>query len=464
MEEHFEKPIKFQIKEFKEIIGKPSSEYEQFIRLHHYKTLWTYLVNCVLGLWLMTGPFLYDYKSPALVTSDTISGALIILFELMAFSPRRALLRWCTPAVAFWLLFAPLVFWSPTPTVYLIDTLIACFVIAFSVLVPGPPGKGGAELPGPDQPSGWTYNPSSWIRRWLGIALALLGFLISRYLAAHQLGYIQHAWDPFFGSGTDKVTTSVVSRSFPISDAGFGAVAYMMEVLTGFMGNRARWRTAPFTVAMFAVLVLPLGVTSIVLVVMQPVVVGAWCGLCLISAAGLLMSVPLAVHETIAMGQLLVEAKVQNKNIWQMFWMGGSIIGAGAEDPDRTHYSFCRRWIASVQGVTVTWPIAAQLGIGIWLMARPDILPFAGRTADCDHILGAMVVTVAAVACAEVTRTARFINVLLGLLLIVVAFLFAGHLPIVFCSEFISGIFLVIVSMPKGRIFERYAGWDKYVR
>jgi len=454
----------FQIKDFKEVVGKTSSEYEHVVRVHHYKTLWTYVVNCILGLWLIAGPFLFDYKCPALTMSDTICGALIILFEFLAFSPCRALLRWCIPIVAFWLLFAPLVFWSPTPAVYLIDSLIACFVITFSILIPGTPGKGGIELAGPDQPPGWTYNPSSWIRRWLGIALALLGFFISRYLAAHQLGYIQHAWDPFFGNGTDKVTSSIVSRSFPISDAGFGSVAYILEVLTGFMGDRARWRTAPFVAVMFAVLVIPLGVTSIVLVVMQPVVVGAWCGLCLISAAALLMSVPLAVHEAVAVGQFLLAAKAQEKHLWQLFWMGGSTVGAGAEDPDRTNYSFLQRWIASVQGVTVPWPIIAQLSIGVWLMVRPDILPFAGRTADADHLLGAMVVTVAAVASAEVTRIARFINVFMGLLLIISALLFARQLPIVFFSELISGVILIVVSLPKGPIIERYAGWDKYVK
>lgn len=108
--------------------------------------------------------------------------------------------------------------------------------------------------------------------------------------------------------------------------------------------------------------------------------------------------------------------------------------------------------------------IVAQLAIGVSLMARPDILAFAARTADCDHLLGALVVTVAAVASAEVTRIARFVNVLFGLLLIVVAFLFARDLPIAFGSEFISGIILIVVSLPKGRIVERYAGWDKYVR
>ena len=457
-------PGKFQIKEFKEIAGKTLSEYEQVIRVHQYKTLWTYAINCILGLWLIAGPFLFDYKCPALVSSDTISGALIIIFELLAFSPRLVWLRWSTATIAFWLLLAPLIFWSPTPAVYLIDTLIACFVIVFSILIPGTPGTGGITLPGPDQPPGWTYNPSSWIRRWLGIALALLGFFISRYLAAHQLGYIQHAWDPFFGNGTDKVTSSVVSRSFPISDAGFGSVAYIMEVLTGFMGDRARWRTAPFIAVMFALLVLPLGVTSIILVIMQPVVVGAWCGLCLISAAGLLMSVPLAVHEAVAVGQFLVAAVQQKKNFWQIFWLGGSIVGAGAQDPVRTRYSLLQRWIASVQGVTVPWPITAQLVIGVWLMARPDILPFVGRAADCDHLLGAMIVTVAAVAAAEVTRVARYFNVFFGLVLIVVAFIFAIPAPMVFCSEIISGVVLIFASLPKGAIVERYAGWDRYIK
>ncbi len=197
---------------------------------------------------------------------------------------------------------------------------------------------------------------------------------------------------------------------------------------------------------------------------MQPVVVGAWCGLCLISAAGLLASVPLAVHEAVAVGQFLVEAKAQNKNLWQVFWLGGSIIGAGANDPDRTHYSIGQRWTASIRGVTIPWSIATQLTIGIWLMARPDILPSTGMTANCDHIIGALVVTVAAVASAEVTRMTRLVNVLLGILLIVLAFLFAMHLPIIFCSELLSGILLILASIPKGRIVERYAGWNKYIR
>lgn len=447
-----------------EIAGKRCSEYRQVIAQHQYRTLWTYAANCILGFWLIISPFLCDYKSSELAISDTASGALIILFECISFSPQRYMMRWFTPAVAIWLLFAPFVFWSPTPAVYFMDTLIACLVIAFSILLPGTPGQGGAENPGPDQPPAWTYNPSSWIRRWLGITLALGGFFISRYLAARQLGYMQHAFDPFFGDGSDKVLHSVVSRSFPISDAGFGSIAYIMEVLAGFMGDRARWRTAPWVVTTFAILVVPLGITSIVLVILQPVVVGAWCGLCLIAAAGLLISVPLAVHEIIAMGLFMVDAKRQGKNFWQLFWFGGSIVGAGATDPDRMHYSFAQRWIASVQGVTVSWAIAIQLAIGIALMAYPDIFSFGGRAADSDHLLGALVVTVAAIATAEVTRASRLLNIPLGLLLIVAAFIFARGLPVVLWSNLIFGVILMVSAFPRGEIIERYGEWNKFVK
>lgn len=426
--------------------------------------MWTYAASGILGLWLITAPHLYAYKSEALAASDTISGAAIIVLEALSFSARLYYLRWLTPVVAIWLLFAPLVFWSPAPATYLSDTIIACLVITLSLLVPGAPGQGGISKPGPDMPPGWSYNPSSWIRRWLGIALALLGFLISRYLAARQLGYIPHAWDPFFGNSSERVLHSVISRSFPISDAGFGSVAYMLEVLAGFMGDRARWRTAPWVVTTFAVLVVPLGVTSIVLVILQPVVVGAWCGLCLIAAVGLLLSVPLAVHEIIAMGQFLVAAKTRGKSLWNTFWTGGGISGAGGEDPDRRHFNLGQRWVASVQGITVPLPIVVEILIGIWLMACPDVLRFQGWMANADHFLGALIVTASAVATAEVTRTARLLNILLAVCLAACAFAFGRDLPVALVSELACAVLLIPVSVPKGEIIESYAGWHKFIK
>lgn len=40
----------------------------------------------------------------------------------------------------------------------------------------------------------------------------------------------------------------------------------------------------PWMVVMFGIFVVPLGIVSIVLVMLQPIGVGAWCALCLIAA------------------------------------------------------------------------------------------------------------------------------------------------------------------------------------
>ncbi len=452
------------VQSFREAIGKNAQQFLEEALRHNYKTLWTFIANGILAIWLISQPFLLDYKSAALMKSDIISGIIVILVETLAFIPRFAPIRWGTAAVAFWLLLAPLIFWSPTPTTYLVDTLMACLLIAFAMLIPGLPGRAGIELSGPDKPPNWSYNPSSWIRRWLGIALALVGFFLARYLAAHQLGYIPHLWDPFFGNGSDEVTGSALSRSFPISDAGFGAVAYVLEVLFGFMGSRARWRTAPFIAVTFALLVIPLGATSILLVIMQPVVVGAWCGFCLISATALLISVPLAVHESIAVGQFLVLTYKQKKNFWQTFWLGGNVLGYEGKDPNRMRWSLRQRWYASVQGISLPWFIFAQALVGVWLMARPGILPYNIESANCDHWMGAIIVTIAAVAAAEVTRTARFVNVIAGVVALILTLVYSLGSTAVLISGIVSAVVLILVSIPKGPIIERYAGWDRMIK
>jgi hypothetical protein len=456
----------FEIKDFREFANLDEREFAASIARANYRWLWTFAFNMILGVWLIASPHLFAYKSHALVLSDTIAGAAVIICESIAFFPACAQFRWGTCLIAIWLMMAPLIFWSPTPAVFLLDTLIGCLLIASAALIPGLPGRGLVRLEGPDQPPSWTYNPSSWIRRWLGIALALTGFFISRYLASHQLGYIDHAWDPFFGDGSDRVTGSSVSKAFPVSDAGLGSVVYMLEALSAFLGDRARWRTAPWITVLSAALVIPLGATSIILVVMQPTLVGAWCGLCLVSAVALITSVPLAVHEAVAVGLFLLAAFNQKKNLWRVFWMGGTIFGAGAKDPDRLYFSLKQRLIASVQGVNVPWSLAAQIIVGVWLLARPDVMPGLNDRllANCDHIVGAIAVTIAAIATAEVTRLLRLLNVLVGLALVVFALVFSVSQPAILGSELVSGIALALLSVPLGPIAERYGAWDRFVR
>jgi len=57
------------------------------------------------------------------------------------------------------------------------------------------------------------------------VFLAMIGFFLSRYMAAFQLGHISYPWDPFFGESTRRVLTSDISKAFPVSDAGLGALS-----------------------------------------------------------------------------------------------------------------------------------------------------------------------------------------------------------------------------------------------
>jgi len=230
-------------------------------------------------------------------------------------------------------------------------------------------------------------------------------------MAAFQLGHIQTVWDPFFGDGTRRVLTSDVSRAWPISDAGLGATTYLLEVLMGLMGDKRRWRTMPWMVTFFGILVVPLGTTSIVLVILQPLSVGAWCTLCLATAAAMLVMIPLTLDEVVAMGQFLVQSRRAGKPFWRTFWLGGELPGAAEETKPRDFGSPPREMLpAMVWGVTAPWTLLASTVLGVWVMFSPAVFQSQAAAADSDHLIDALVVTFAVIAFAEVGRALRFIN------------------------------------------------------
>ncbi len=443
--------------------GMSPQEHEAMLLENHKKFLWTYYTNLLLGVWLLTSPVTFGYQSAGMIWSDIASGGLVLLFGTLALF-RRAWAGWVVCVTGIWLLFAPLVFWAPSAAAYLNDTVVGSLLIALSVLIPGMPGMGWMEMPGPEIPPGWTYNPSTWLQRGPIIALAFVGFFIARYLAAYQLGHIPAAWDPFFGESTQKVLTSKVSKAWPISDAGLGALSYMLEALSGYMGDSRRWRTMPWMVLMFALLVVPLGATSIILVILQPISIGMWCTLCLVAAVAMLIMVPLAVDEVIAMGQFMVESRRAGKPFWRTFWKGGSIDGGG---PDRRSPDFGASASAvgpaMTWGVTLPWPLAVSTALGIWLMIAPSLLGTIGTAADSDHLVGALVVTFSVIAWAEVTRAARWFNALFSVWLLAAPWFLVGGTLTATLNDLVVGLLLLIMSLPRGAIRERYASWNRYI-
>lgn len=426
---------------------------------------WAHFANMSLGFWLITSAFALGLQSRGLQASDILSGLLVILFAGLSLSSRpfwRLWAPWANSLVGLWLLFAPLVFWAPAAAAYANDTLAGALVVVFAVLAPGMPMAPGMSMePGPDIPPGWTYNPSSWPQRAPIIALALLGFFLARQMSAFQLQHVPTLTDPFFGLGTETVLTSEVSRAFPISDAGLGAVAYMVEFLMGFMGDKRRWRTMPWMVTFFGILVVPLGVVSITLIILQPLSVGAWCTPCLIAAAAMLVMIALTLDEVVAMGQFLFQARREGQSLWRVFWLGGTLRELPDVGPTHSDVVSAK---AMVWGVATPWHLLLAALLGVWLMFAPAALGSTGAAAHSNHLVGALIVTVAVIALADVGRATRFINVLFGVWVIAAPWLLGGATTTSRWNDLIAGALVILLSIPRGPVGERYGTWERFIR
>ncbi len=469
-------------------------EHEQQMRGMHFDMLWVHFFNMLLGAWLVSSAFAFgafdsqafgelvkqvtaerNLSDPTLRMawlgwSDIASGALIMLFGALSLSPRFSWAQWANAAVGFWLLFAPLVFWTPSAAVYNNDTLVGALVITFAVLVPMMPGMSMASMMDEsDLPVGWSYSPSTYLQRLPLVALAFVGFVVARQLAAYQLGHIGGVWEPFFAgqgsrNGTETIITSDVSKVWPIADGGLGAVSYMLEVLMGVMGGRQRWRTMPWMVAAFGFVVVPLGVVSIYFIIIQPIVIGTWCTLCLIAAAAMVLMIPYTLDELVAMGQFLVQSHRRGEPFWRTFFMGGPSPGSGRDQQPDFDAPTGKAVVSALRGVKVPWTLAVCALLGAGLMFTRLIFGSEPPMADSDHLVGALIVTVAVSAMAEVGRALRFINVAFGLWLIVAPWVLQGASMPASAAAIAVGIAVVAFSLPRGRRSdEHYGSWDRLV-
>ena len=433
--------------------------------MHGPRAHWAHFANMSLGFWLIASAFALGLRSDGLQISDVASGTAVIVLSILSVSRSpfwRLWAPWANALVGVWLMFAPLVFWAPTAAGYANDTLAGTLVVVFAVLAPGMPGMAGMHMEeGQDIPPGWSYNPSSWPQRAPIIALALLGFFLSRQMASYQLQHVATLTDPFFGSGTERVLTSEVSRAFPIPDAGLGAVAYMVEFLMGFMGDRRRWRTMPWMVTFFGILVVPLGVVSITLIILQPLAVGYWCSPCLLAAIAMLIMIALTLDEVVAMLQFLAQARREGQSLWRIFWMGGrlhSVPDAGPTRPDVVSVK------AMVWGVARPWNLVLASFVGIWLMFTPAVLGSGGTAAHSDHLVGALIVTVAVIALADVGRAARFINVIFGAWVVISPWVLGGATIASRWSDAVAGALVILLGLRRGPVGERYGTWERFIR
>lgn len=186
------------------------------------------------------------------------------------------------------------------------------------------PQQPDLDVPAPP----WTHNPSSWRQRVPICLLAGLATVIATYMALYQWRLVDGVWDPVFGTGSERVldspTSETMRRWMRMPDAALGALAYLGDLIFGLAGSTRRWQYRPWLVVLFGLDVIPLGIVSAVLVVLQGAVVGWWCLLCLVTAAISLALVLLAWDE-VASSLLYLHRVWQRSDhdhrvVWDTFW------------------------------------------------------------------------------------------------------------------------------------------------
>lgn len=469
-------------------------EHDAHMQQMHFSMLWVHWLVMALGLWLATAPSIFGTfdqtafsaavqrvtedrglmeaatRSWMTAWNDVFTGLAIMFFAALSLRPGNGWAQWANAALGVWLLAAPLVFWTPDAAVYANDTLVGALVIALTILIPMMPGMSReGMMDDGDIPPGWTYCPSTYVQRLPIIALGVVGFILSRILSAYQLGHIDSVWEPFFSSpiilnGTEYIITSDVSKAWPIADGGLGAMSYMFEILMGVMGSRLRWRTMPWMVALFGIVVGPLGVVSIYFIIIQPIAIGTYCTICLLAALAMLIMIPFSLDEIVAMVQFMVWNTRRGRPFWRAFFRGDALPGSstgGEMSFDARPQAIFRQ---SARGVTVPWTLALTAGFGAFLMLSRAIFGNTMPLAGSDHLIGALVLTTAVIACAEVARPLRLLNVLFGAWLILAPVLLDGGTVAGSLVGMTFGLAIIALALPRGRRSrEHYGSWDRFI-
>lgn len=402
------------------------------------------LLTVALGIWLFANPLTFSYRSDLLFYNDLGIGLAVVILAICFLRTKKKEFAWGIAALGVWLQLAPLVFWAPESIMYLNDTLVGSLAIVFGFQLAIP--EFSFEAPG-FCPKGWSFNPSSWTARIITIAFALVCWFFSRYMAAYQLGYIPYVWDPFFIEGTQDVLSSNVSHAFPVSDAGLGAFGYTLEFLLGWQGDSQRWAKLPWLVCLFGFLVIPVSVVSILLIILQPLVVGAWCSLCLATAVFMSIMILFTAPELIATLLLLKEAK-HAARFWQVFW-----CGIDEEKVKSTKQAF---------GITFPWNLLLLVILGVWLIISASYVS-NNSLANVHYVLGPLIAFISLIACAEVFRSLRFLNLLFGAILLIAPWVYHERSLLAIFHNLVLGILVLFLTFPKGKIVERYGAWQRLI-
>lgn len=407
----------------------------------------------LLGFYLLLNCMILSEAPMRIIYHDLVVAAILWVCGIVyARGKGGSIIPWFIFVLGCYLQIASVLLWAPNAVQTLNHSVVGFIAGAVGALMPF--AHADALRSAPTRPTGWSYNPSAWSQRLLVFVFCACCFAASSYMAAYQLGYIHHMWDPAFSDGTLKVITSALSQSFPVSDAGLGSGLYAIEALCVWKGGMNRWYTMPGFVLFFGILVIPVGIVSILLIISQPLIVGHWCFWCLLTAACMLCMIALAIDEVYAAIQFLMQTRQKAPHdFWRTFWHGGKPYEERGEKKEVLDEN--ATWRGLLRGISPTLPLTLSVLIGAWLLVSATLQGTEDAVAHIEDSIGPLIITVAVIAMAEVARPIRYINLLFGVILVVVP-LFIDDLRYKHPEAFLAGILLIGLSIPRGTRREQY--------
>ncbi len=104
------------------------------------------------------------------------------------------------------------------------------------------------------------------------------------------------------------------------------------------------------------------------------------------------------------------------------------------------------------------WARVGSALVGVWLIAAPGALGYAGAAAVNDRIIGPMVVAFAIISAAEVTRAVRWAELPLAGWLLLAPWLLGYGDPVVSAQSLVAGFVLLALVPVRGRASARFGG------
>jgi hypothetical protein len=100
-----------------------------------------------------------------------------------------------------------------------------------------------------------------------------------------------------------------------------------------------------------------------------------------------------------------------------------------------------------------------NVAIGVWLMAAPDALSYAGLADDHDRVVGPVIATFACVAIWDATRPLRWVNFVIALWMLLAPWLL-GFPQAATINTMLCGAAVAALSWVRGKLRHQFdGGW-----